>query len=881
MGWLAVALAGAAVVAVNGAYLRSFRRALASGGLSDIPAASYWWVGHAQFLTGMFAAGLSRAMLVGTPWLQGVGALVALVGWALIISAQFPNWRALMLDAIVSASCLVLVALTLLMLVSDVQIRTREAVDLFTVAATLTFWYLTLRMRHTTRLPEPAQTTWIVQQACLVLTWVLFATRSINDLAVVRPLALAMLTVTLGVNLLFGVLVTLQPFHVPNRRYALAQLPRYNYLLVSLAAVLSFAAVGRDPDNGRVALYTLWFFAAGSVILRQLVTLQEVRELAASARRQEAYFRRLVHNSSDVIMLTDGGNAVRYVSPTARTVLGNDVPLGTPLAEVLDIDPARIADAAGSLSRNPASRETVVRVDGRRAGRVLEALIALAGPDESGELTGGEQNPFLIVTIRDVTEREALREQLQYLAYNDQLTGLPNRASVLEQIRQLLAQPDPLFSVLFVDLDRFKQVNDLAGHAVGDEVLAEVARRLQDALRGTDAFLGRLAGDEFVAVIRGAAAVSESTRRISERLVTSLDPPVMAAGSGYQLGATIGIAQSNADLTPEQLLELADVAMYRAKRSNVSLRVYQHSGAELNLHQRLTAALDDGRLRLFVAPAVVLNPVPWQDGSPPDASRLDGSPLDASPRHAAAVPAPPDASGLDRLRFDAAGLGTAPGGPPEGHRVPTETVLYWVDEDGELRIANGAQHELQRDLGERISWWTLEQTVQLLAAVPGIEALCVDMAGQLPLQSGFVDRVRGLLDEHEVAPSRLHLELSEQHWRSAQPAALHRLQALADDGVALVIDRFGGGYASLLYLLQQPVRGMKVSHQLIQTVDLQRSASVALLRGLVVAAADRGIWVDADGVSNEFQHLALAEAGLRRGQGPFYGEPQPATTLLR
>lgn len=839
MGWLAVALAGAAVLVVNGGYLRSFRRALASGGLSDIPAASYWWVGHALFLGGMFTAGASRALLVGTPWLQGVGASVALGGWALIIAAQFPNWRALGLDAVVSASCVVLVALTLVMLTSNVQIRTREAVDLLTVAASLTFWYLTLRMRQTTRLPEPAQTVWIAQQGCLVLTWAVFTIRSINELPVLRPLGVAMLAVTLGCNLLFGVLVALQPFQVPSRRYALVQLPRYNYLLVSVAAILSFAAVSRNPDNGRVAMFTLWVFAAGGVILRQLVTLQEVRELASSARRQEAYFRRLVHNSSDVIMLADGSGAVRYVSPTARTVLGTDVPLGTPLADALGVDPRRIADAAGGLGTNPTDRETVVRMDGRRADKVLEALISLADADESGALTGGEQHPFLVVTVRDVTERETLRQQLQHLAYNDQLTGLPNRASVLEQIRQLLQQPEPLFSVLFVDLDRFKQVNDVAGHAAGDEVLAEVGRRLQEALAGTDSFLGRLAGDEFVAVIRGAGAYSDVTRRIGERLVTSLDPPVPAAGNSYQLGATIGIAESTAELTPEQLLELADVAMYRAKRSNVSLRVYQHSGTELNLQQRLDAALDEARLRLFVEPAVDLQP---------------------TAAHAAEL---------------------SPTGPADAPSlIPAEAVLRWVDERGELRPANGARHEVQRDLGERICWWMLERTVQLLAADPAIAALGVDVAGQLPLQNDFVARTNRLLTEYEVAPSRLHLELSEQHWRSAPPEALRRLATLSDAGVRLVIDRFGNGYASLLFLLQQPVCGIKVSGQFIDLTS-HPLAAPALLRGLVAAAADRDMWVDADGITDRQQHLAVADAGLRRAQGPYYGAPMPAAALLR
>ncbi|MEV4334665.1 sensor domain-containing diguanylate cyclase [Streptomyces sp. NPDC049597] len=315
--------------------------------------------------------------------------------------------------------------------------------------------------------------------------------------------------------------------------------------------------------------------ALGSSVLlglsaRQGVAHADHLRLTREAAAREAHYRTLVDGSSDVITIVGLDGRVLYISPAVREVFGYRpeelVGARLPLYSHPD-DVAPLMQAVETLRREAQSGT-------RGPGRCLSSRVRAAdGQWRHVESTISHHADGLIFNSRDVTERVALQAQLEHLAFHDVLTGLPNRALFADRVEHALrkrtADATPP-AVLFLDLDGFKAVNDSAGHAAGDALLVQAARRLQGCVRAADT-VARLGGDEFAVLLEGRAGACPSRAgEVAERILSALMKPYRIGSTDAVVSASIGIAVATPGITPEELLHNADLVMYEAKAAGKS-----------------------------------------------------------------------------------------------------------------------------------------------------------------------------------------------------------------------------------------------------------------------------------------------------------------------
>ena len=373
--------------------------------------------------------------------------------------------------------------------------------------------------------------------------------------------------------------------------------------------LLTVVSPWTDPVSG-VAIGALLVTAL--VVARQLLTVREnVRLLADTAARQnEARFRSLVQHSSDVIMVTRPNGTMRFVSPSASRVFGYEPAalLGRPIATLLhpaDRDRATqlFAEVVGGPGVIGPVEWRFRQADGSWLHAEILATNLLGDPTVRG----------IVLNTRDVSERKRLEEQLTHQAFHDPLTGLANRALFRDRVSHALAlaqrQGHPI-TVLFLDLDDFKRVNDSLGHAEGDRLLIAAAERFQSCARAADT-VSRLGGDEFAILIEHVAG-SDGRPELLQRLEEAMTYPFALSGNQVQVSASIGVATAIPGDTADDLLRNADVAMYAAKRrgkgrsETYELRMYADVRERLEMEAALRTALETNQLSLHYQPIVSL-----------------------------------------------------------------------------------------------------------------------------------------------------------------------------------------------------------------------------------------------------------------------------------
>ena len=413
-------------------------------------------------------------------------------------------------------------------------------------------------------------------------------------------------------------------------------------------------------------------------------------------------------------------------------------------------------------------------------------------------------------------------------ALHDALTGLPNRALFLDRLEHALARATRAGSdvaVLFLDLDRFKTVNDSLGHAAGDELLCTVAQRIATCMRAADT-AARLGGDEFAVLLEDLVSTREAAR-VAERMIAALEAPIQVAGREVFIGASIGVASGS--YGAEDLLRHADVAMYRAKSQGKGRYAMFEEGMQaevidrLELEADLQRAIDRKELEVFYQPIIALG-----------TGELAG--------HEALV----------RWRHPTRGLMSP------GAFVPVAEETGMIGSIGRFVLREAAR--------QAASW----------AALTGADlSMNVNLSGRQLEDPGLVEEVTTVLRETGLPAGRLVLEITETVLMHDTESTIERLRALRALGVRLAVDDFGTGYSSLRYLNRFPLDVLKMAKPFVDGLGSQEE-DPALARAIVDLGANLGLTIVAEGIERSAQLTHLRRLGCPLGQGYWFARPMPA-----
>ena len=432
--------------------------------------------------------------------------------------------------------------------------------------------------------------------------------------------------------------------------------------------------------------------------------------------------------------------------------------------------------------------------------------------------------------LGQIAERLRAEQRLTHQALHDGLTGLPNRAHLLDRLAAAITLAtvgeNASFAVIFLDLDRFKLVNDSIGHAAGDRMLVEVAKRIVSML-GPDDMVARLGGDEFAILLQCPHGVSEALE-FSQRMLLTLQESMWVAGRELFPSGSLGIVAWNPHYrTGEELLRDADAAMYRAKAQGQDrCAIFDEDMREqalqsLDLEADLRRAINNGDFIPYYQPIVRLS---------------------------------------------------------DGEVVGHEALLRWHHETRGVLLP-GAFLALGEESGliEQVDWLIYEQVITGLTR-RGYGYVSVNVSPRHFRSADFTQRLFGLLDASGADPRRLRLEITEVALLDGGPRTLQILQALRERGILVQLDDFGTGFSALSYLHRFPITTLKIDQSFIAGLHGPEARSTrALVEGVLSLARTLGIGTIGEGIESEDQRRTLLELGCDYGQGFLLGRPMPGT----
>jgi diguanylate cyclase (GGDEF)-like protein/PAS domain S-box-containing protein len=612
--------------------------------------------------------------------------------------------------------------------------------------------------------------------------------------------------------------------------------------LPTLAILLTYAdaapviLLSEQPDDP-VALRAIHHGAADQLPRDQLYPMPVVRTIRYAVERSRAEsalresdqrYRTLFQQSRDAIYMADGAGRIQEVNRAALELFGYRAEelVSRDIASLF-VEPLEYRQLQDEVERSGSVREVEVRLR-TRDGRELWCLVAAARRSGPGASPGSQG------IIHDITERKRAEVRLQHDALHDGLTGLPNRALFMDRLEQAVArsagEAEPTFALLFLDLDRFKGVNDTLGHAAGDQTLLWTADRLRGCVRRRDT-VARLGGDEFVVLLDGIGSVKDAIHA-ADTMVEALGRPYQIKGREFYSTVSIGITwPTDRRSAPDALLREADLAMYRAKLRGGARHelfgpeLHQATVSQLEVESDLRRALGRDEIALVYQPILS-----FRTGR---------------------------TTGFEALaRWD----------HPRRGRLPPAAFIPLAEETG-LIVPLGLL-ALRTAVRQLRTWREAHPAARHVT-------MSINLSPRQFIEPDLVEQIRSIVQEERVPAQAIRLELTETALMQDPAQAALKLRALRNAGFGLCLDDFGTGYSSLAYLRKFPLDRLKVDRSFVGRVD-RSPRDFELVASITSLARALGIHSLIEGVETGAQLARLRRLRPQEVQGFLFSHPVEA-----
>jgi diguanylate cyclase (GGDEF)-like protein/PAS domain S-box-containing protein len=556
--------------------------------------------------------------------------------------------------------------------------------------------------------------------------------------------------------------------------------------------------------------------------------MTESRRARAALEASEARFRRLTESAQDITCVIAPSGNFTYISASVKPLLGYDPAehIGSSAKSSIHADDLerardRVKEVIASSDHTSAATIEVRIKHANGAWRWFEAKFSNCISDPS---VGG-----ILANAREITDRKQAQERVQFLAFHDNLTGLPNRMLLQDRIAQAISRAGrqtKKLSVLFVDLDNFKHVNDTLGHDAGDALLAQVASRLKSCVRGHDT-IARQGGDEFIILLEDLKD-RDGAVHVAQKVLSSLQVSFkLPQGEGY-VTSSIGIAMFPGDgVDAPTLLKNADTAMYHSKTAGKNQ--YAFFTGEMNAFVRRRAELEQALRLPNLGDAFFLEfqPQVWLDDR-----EVNGM------------------EALVRWRRE------------NGDIVSPGDFVPIAEEGG---LIHGLGEYVIAEACHAASHWILNRRQ--------IKRVAVNVTARELLEPNFANRLIESLDDSGLDPAHLELEIAENNLMQRLDNSYELLSKFADMGIQIAIDDFGVGYSNLAMLRRMPVSRIKLDRALVRDIEHDANAE-AIARAIISMSQSLGLETVAVGIETERQLEIMRRIGCEMGQGFLFGAPK-------